>query len=154
MENVKEATVDVLTDILELHNDRIQGYEMAIDDTDDADLKALFSQYATQSRKLRSDLVEAIERAGGNAPDGTTFLGKLHKGWMELKAALTSRDRVAVLNSCEQGEDAIKAAYQKAIEPDAKVLMSVRTTLHQQYDEIKNAHDRIKSLRDVAENAQ
>ena len=150
MENVKEATVDVLTDILKLHNDRIQGYEMAIDDTEDADLKALFSHYADQSRQLSNDLTASIERAGGTPPEGTTFLGQLHKGWMELKAAITSRDRAAVLASCEQGEDAIKAAYEKAIEPDSVVLMSVRTTLHQQYDDIKNAHDRIKALRDSA----
>jgi uncharacterized protein (TIGR02284 family) len=150
MENVKEGTVSALTDILKLHNDRIKGYQMAMDDTDDADLKALFAKYSEQSVTFKSDLSAAIERAGGEVPDDTTFLGQVHKAWMELKAAVTNRDRLAVLNSCEQGEDAIKAAYEEALEPDSKVFMSVRTTLDQQYTEIKAAHDRIRALRNAA----
>ena len=150
MENVKESTVDLLSNILKLHNDRIQGYQMAIDDTEDADLKALFTGYAAQSTSMVSELTASIERAGGTPPEGTTLLGQVHKAWMELKAALTGRDRAAVLNSCEQGEDAIKTAYEEAIEPDSKVLMSVRTTLHQQYEDIKKAHDHIRDLRNIA----
>lgn len=150
MENVKESTVDLLSNILKLHNDRIQGYQMAIDDTEDADLKVLFGKYAAQSTSMASDLTASIERAGGTPPEGTTLLGQVHKAWMEFKAAITSKDRGAVLESCERGEDAIKTAYEEAIEPDSQVLMSVRTTLHQQYDDIKKAHDHIRNLRDAA----
>jgi uncharacterized protein (TIGR02284 family) len=151
MENVKETTVDALTDILKLHNDRIQGYEMAINDTDDVDLKALFSKYAEQSRTMVSELTTSIERAGGEVPDSTTFLGQLHKAWMELKSSMTTNDRHSILNSVEQGEDAILEAYQEAVKDDNVVLMSVRTTLLQQQEQILQAHNHIRALRDMAE---
>lgn len=150
MENVKESTVEILHDILKLHNDRIEGYEMAINDTNDIDLKALFGRYAEQSRAMVSDLTVSIERAGGKVPDSTTFLGKVHKAWMELKSALSKDDRHGILNSVEQGEDAIVDAYKEAVKDDSQVFMSVRTTLIQQQDEIMQAHNHIKALRDMA----
>jgi uncharacterized protein (TIGR02284 family) len=150
MENVKESTIDALTDILKLHNDRIEGYEMAINDTDDIDLKALFGRYAEQSRTMVSDLGASIERAGGKIPDSTTFLGQIHKAWMELKSAITSNDRHSILDSVEQGEDAIIDAYKEAVKDDSHVFMSVRTTLLHQQDELMQAHNHIKVLRDMA----
>ncbi len=150
MENVKESTVEILHDILKLHNDRIEGYELAINDTDDIDLKALFGRYAEQSRTMVSDLSASIERAGGTVPDNTTFLGQVHKAWMELKSALSSNNRHGILDSVEQGEDAIVDAYKEVVKDDSQVFMSVRTTLMQQQDEIMQAHNHIKALRDMA----
>ena len=150
MENVKESTIEILNDILKLHNDRIQGYELAINDTNDIDLKALFGKYAEQSRTMVSDLTASIERAGGTVPDGATLLGKVHKAWMELKSALSNNDRHGILNSVEQGEDAILDAYKEAVKDDSHVFMSVRTTLIHQQGEITQAHNHIKALRDIA----
>lgn len=150
MENVKESTVEMLNDILKLHNDRIQGYELAINDTDDLDLKTLFGKYAEQSKTMVSDLSASIERAGGTVPESATFLGQVHKAWMELKSALSNNDRHGILNSVEQGEDAIVDAYKEAVKDDSQVFMSVRTTLMQQQDEIMQAHNHIKALRDMA----
>ena len=150
MENVKESTVEILNDILKLHNDRIQGYELAINDTDDIDLKALFGRYAEQSRTMFADLSASIERAGGTVPDSTTFLGKVHKVWMELKSALSKENRYGILDLVEQGEDAIVDAYKEAVKDDSHVFMSVRTTLLHQQDEIMQAHSHIKALRDMA----
>lgn len=152
MENVKESTVEILNDILKLHNDRIEGYSMAINDTDDIDLKALFSRYAEQSRTMVADLTASIERAGGEVPETTTFLGQIHKAWMELKSAISNNDRHSILNSVEQGEDAIVDAYKEAVKDDSEVFMSVRTTLLHQQDEIMQAHNHIKALRDMAVN--
>ena len=118
MENVKESTVDILTDILKLHNDRIRGYELAAGDTDFIDLKALFVGYAEQSRKMMANLTASIERAGGTVPETATFLGQIHKAWMELKTAISSNDRLSILNSVEQGENAIVDAYKEAVKED------------------------------------
>lgn len=149
MENVKESTVDILTDILKLHNDRIRGYELAAGDTDFIDLKALFVGYAEQSRKMMANLTASIERAGGTVPETATFLGQIHKAWMELKTAISSNDRLSILNSVEQGENAIVDAYKEAVKEDSQVFMSVRTILLQQQDEIVQAHKHIKALRDT-----
>ena len=149
MENVKESTVDILTDILKLHNDRIRGYELAAGDTDFIDLKALFVGYAEQSRTMMANLTASIERAGGTVPDTATFLGQIHKAWMELKTAISSNDRLSILNSVEQGENAIVDAYKEAVKEDSQVFMSVRTILLQQQDEIVQVHKHIKALRDT-----
>ena len=57
METTKQS-VNVLNDLIEINNDRIAGFEKALADINDenADLKLLFQEYATQSRKNSQEL--------------------------------------------------------------------------------------------------
>jgi uncharacterized protein (TIGR02284 family) len=41
---------------------------------------------------------------------------------MDVKAALTGKDRLAILNSCEFGEDAAKDTYEAVLENDLEHL--------------------------------
>ncbi|MEO7318692.1 MAG: PA2169 family four-helix-bundle protein, partial [Chthoniobacteraceae bacterium] len=73
--------------------------------------------------------------------------GALHRGWIDLKAALTSKDEHAILAECERGEDSAVAHYTEAL-ADEGLPGHVTATLQTQYKAVKAAHDRVRDLRD------
>ena len=144
----KEETIDVLNTLVEINNDRIEGYQTASKETVENDLKELFSTLAATSERCKSDLVQEIERLGGKATEGTRTTGKFYRVWMDVKAAATGKDRKAILSSCEFGEDVAVGTYAKAQLKD-ELDSDVKALIKSQYDLIKADHDRIKNLRDV-----
>lgn len=146
----KDNSIDVLNTVIEINNDRIEGYERASSETDQADLKALFSELMHNSQKCKTELVNEVHRLGGTPIEGTTTSGKFYRIWMDIKAALTGRDRKAILNSCEYGEDVAVDTYDKAITNHSEDLtLEQQAMLRRQHALIKSDHDKIKSLRDM-----
>lgn len=148
-----QEIVDCLNNLVQINNDRIQGYLTASQETDQDDLKSVFSEMMTTSQECRRELVQEITKMGGTPVEGTTVSGKLYRVWMDIKAALTSKDRKAILNSCEFGEDAAVKTYQTELDSDALKVSGYLQIVQEQYSKIKAGHDKIKQLRDAANNA-
>lgn len=147
----KEKSIDVLNTLIEINNDRIEGYETASEETEESDLKALFSELMKTSQKCKTELVNEVLNLGGTPIEGTRTTGKFFRVWMDVKAALTGKDRKAILNSCEFGEDVAVATYVKVLKNDTEDITSEQQDLLKaQYALIKADHDKVKSLRDIA----
>ncbi len=146
-----EKLVEVLNDLIEINNDRITGYEKAADETKnvDVDLQAIFHKMADESRKYKSELVNEVNRLGGEPSTGTTNSGKIYRVWMDVKATFTGKDRQAILESCEFGEDAAQKAYKLALESDADIDVDTRQLITSQQSSLKTSHDLIKKYRDA-----
>lgn len=144
-----EKTVDALNKLLEINNDRLEGYETASKETDEHDLKTLFAQLARTSHRCRQELVSEITSLGGEPVEGTKVSGKFFRAWMDVKAALTGKDRKAILSSCEFGEDKAVDTYEKVLEDDVKYLNTNQEALvRAQYALIQADHNKVRSLRD------
>ena len=141
----------MLNDLVAINNDRITGYEKALEETkeEDQDLKVLFAMMIDESRKLRLDLASEVQSLGGEYDRGTTASGKLYRAWMDVKAVFTGHDRHTVLANCERGEDAAQRAYKEALN-EKKVPAYIRTLLEDQKQTLKTSHDKVKALRDAA----
>ncbi|HEV7350512.1 PA2169 family four-helix-bundle protein [Telluribacter sp.] len=154
MDHSIEKAQKELNNLIKLHYDRTEGYEHAIGDTKDADLKSLFDTYANQSREFKAELSSEMKKYGGEIPSDNKFLGDIHKAWMDLKAAVTSNSRESVLSSCEFGEQTILGAYEDVLkydEDDTRIPMALRTVLQKQYETIKSAYNRIRQLHSVTD---
>lgn len=147
MENKNQKSIDTLNNLLEINNDRIEGYKHALEETNESDLKGLFSQFAATSYKCKLELSAEVEKLGGKPVEGTRNTGKLYRAWMDLKAALTNKDRKAIINSCEFGEDIAIKNYEDALR-NAELESSVYNLINSQYSRIKSEHDKIRALRD------
>ncbi|MEP6647190.1 MAG: PA2169 family four-helix-bundle protein, partial [Saprospiraceae bacterium] len=124
MENDK--TINVLNPLIVINNDRIQGYETAIAETEDQDLKSAFAKFIQTSRHCRDELVDAVTKLGGKPKEGTREDGKIYRAWMDFKSLLTGKDRKTILNSCEYGEDVALNSYEKAMkDPDLSTLQKM-----------------------------
>ena len=147
-----EKLVSVLNGLIEINNDRIVGYEKAIDESKEgqADLVAIFNKYIDDSRGYASELKQEVMDLGGEAEtDGTTNSGKFYRVWMDVKAAFSGHTRHSILANCEFGEDAAQKAYKEALESDAEMSADVRKLIAEQKSELKEAHDAIKKYRDA-----
>lgn len=147
----KEKTIGVLNSLVEINNDRIEGYKTASKETDEQDLKILFGRFVQTSQKYNWELVSEIRELGGSPTEGTKISGKFFRAWMDVKAALTGKDRKAILNSCEYGEDVAVGAYKKVLEDTEHLSPRLQTLVTAQHSTIRADHDTVKSMRDALE---
>jgi uncharacterized protein (TIGR02284 family) len=140
---------EILNDLIEINNDRIKGYEKAIEELkpEDHDLKTLFVEMVGQSHKHKLALAEEVQVLGGEADAGTTTSGKIYRAWMDVKAIFTGHDRQTVLNNCEFGEDAAQKAYKMALDTEG-LAAYLHTMVAAQKADLRLSHDQIKALRD------
>ena len=144
-----KETNSVLADLIEINNDRIDGYEKALKELkpEDSDLRMLFLQAIDQSRKIKVTLGNELQTGGGEMPSGTTNRGSIYRAWMEVKAVFTGHSRHSILANCEYGEDAAQKAYETALSSEHLPAYLADTVLEEK-GELKLVHDQIKALRD------
>jgi uncharacterized protein (TIGR02284 family) len=146
-----ENLVEVLNDLIRINNDRIDGYEKALEEVKDidVDLRGIFQKMANESRDYVAELSREVASLGGEIATGTTNSGKIYRVWMDIKATFTGHDRTSVLESCEYGEDAAQEAYEDALATDANLPVNIRQIITDQKSSLKSSHDLIKKYRDM-----
>jgi uncharacterized protein (TIGR02284 family) len=145
----QKEIISTINDLIETLKDGQEGFRQASGAVKDSQLKSLFSEYSLQRSKFAGELQnEAISLGEHNPEDSSSTAGAMHRAWINLKSALTSGDDHAVLAECERGEDSAVAQYKKAME-DEDLSAPIRETISRQFADVKNAHDRIKALRDA-----
>jgi uncharacterized protein (TIGR02284 family) len=151
METTIEKTAETLNDLIIINNDRYEGYQKAMEQTNDADLKNLFSTFSNQS-KANNAALRSLVPASEDTPDRdeTRLSGKFYRAWMDVKNALDAGDRKKILSSCEYGEDVAKWAYENALADREQISPSAALTIENQYEKLREAHDQVKALRDSA----
>lgn len=142
------VTIENLNDLVAIHNDRVTGYQDALKDLQDGDagLRELFTNCIGESHQFKMELGTEIQALGGEIETGTTLSGKLYRTWMSVKDAFGKTEK-SVLESCEFGEDAAQKAYKSALE-DESLPSYLTVILIRQQSVLKQAHDKIKALRD------
>lgn len=145
------SLTEVLNDLIRINNDRIEGYEKAISETDeiDVDLRAMFSKMENESRDNVRELNAAVETMGEEPAEGTTVSGKIYRTWMDVKTAFSSKERQSILELCEFGEDAAQKAYTDALASDAEMNTTVRQLITSQQQSLLNSHNVIKKYRNL-----
>ena len=148
----QKEIISTINGLIETLKDGQQGFREASEAVKDTQLKSLFSEYSLQRAKFAGELQnEAISLGDHDPEDSSSTAGAMHRAWINLKSAITSQDDHAILAECERGEDSAVSEYKKAMEED-KLSSTIRDTISRQYTDVKQAHDRIKALRDASKN--
>lgn len=145
-----DRAAEIINDLVQINNDRIEGYDKAIREAKDADadLKRTFEEMKTESVRNKQELSDLSRNLGGSPGDqGTKMTGKIYRVWMDLKATFTGNSRKAVLENCEFGEDAAQRAYKAALS-DPDLTSDLRNVVSSQQQHLKQSHDRIRDMRD------
>ncbi len=143
-----DQAIDRLNSLIEINNNRIEGYKTARDETLQEDLKIIFTKFINTSRECKSELVREVEKGGGVPMQGTDAAGKLFRIWMDIKYALTCNDRDTVLNSCEQSERHTVDVYTEILmesgehlTADHKIVIETQLIrITENYNSIKDLH--------------
>jgi uncharacterized protein (TIGR02284 family) len=147
MSTTTSSIASVLNSLIETCKDGQNGFRDAAENVGNSDLKALFSEYSMQRQQFVTELQSLTASLGESAEDSGSVAGALHRGWIDLKAALTSREDHAILAECERGEDSAVSEYRDALEHD-DLPANIRDVIQRQYVSVQAAHDRVRDLRD------
>lgn len=139
----KEKAIEVLNSLITINNDRIEGYEKASKEIKELNLKNMFSEFISNSRKCKQELVMEVKTLGGVEANGTKNSGKVFRIWMDVKSELTSKNRKTILNSCVFGEEMALDTYDKALQ---NIILAHKSLLKTDYDYVLGLRD---SLLDV-----
>lgn len=141
-----DDAISCLNGLIETNKDGQQGFQEAAEGVERSDLKSLFYEFSQQRARFAGELQALVRELGGDPENSGSISGAIHRGWINIKAAVTGKDEHAILNECERGEDVAKAEYKSALEKTLPA--NIRATVQDQYSSIVAAHDRVKMLRD------
>lgn len=143
---------NILNDLIKINNDRIEGYELAIDlanEQGEGALEAMFKKFIAQSEKFIAELSPLVEFAGQSATDRTKLSGDLFRLWMVIKSKLSGGHMQDLLEHCERGESAFREVYNKALAEENKLSIGAKNLIQIQLSQQREAHENIKILRDI-----
>ena len=141
-----DDVVDALQDLAECALDGEYGFRACAEQAKRQDLKSTFLQRADDCRSAAQELNGQIRSMGGSAEESGSAAGALHRGWVSVKATLSTYDDKAVLEEAERGEDNAKARYTKALKKPLPA--AVKLIVERQMQGLQRNHDQIKMLRD------
>ena len=139
-----EQVITTLNNLVQTCRDGQEGFQTAAEGVRSAELKELFYGYSRERASFAGELRDEVRRLGGEAPEGGSVGGALHRGWMGLRAVVTGTDDDAVIAECERGEDFALAEYRAALGIDLPA--GVRSMVERQFAGVKKAHDHIDNL--------
>lgn len=145
MANTNEKAADRLNHLISIAKDGKYGYENAAEDVEDITLKQMFRQYSSERGSYAEDLKRELTALGGPPDNSGGPLGALHRTWMDIKSAITSGDREAIIKTCITGEEAAVKAYKDAME-DENITGNAKQIVVEQLSGVEAALNSIRSL--------
>lgn len=143
----RKDTAALLGELIETSYDGEKGYAKAAKEMPDPALKAILVEGAMRCREGARELEERVRDLGLEPATGGSVAGALHRGWIDVKTAVATRDARAILEECERGEDYAKARYAQVLEED-DLDPELREVVARQYEGVLRNHTRVKQLRD------
>jgi uncharacterized protein (TIGR02284 family) len=139
-----DEIISSLNNLIETCKDGQYGFQTAAEGVKNSELKTLFGTYAQQRAKFAGELQNEVLRLGGEPEKTGSTAASLHRGWINIKSAVTGEDEHAIIAECERGEDSAVRNYDEALK--GTLPSNIETIVRRQYAEVKEAHDRIRSL--------
>lgn len=151
METITEKTSKELKELIVINNDRYEGYKTASEETQEANLKALFHNYSLQSQQFSNELQHLLpEHEYIPDPEELNISQSFNRIFRDIKSILEGKDRKGILSTCEFEEDIVKKVYSNFLENSEEMEYDVLEIIKNQHFDLKSAHDKIKALRDSA----
>lgn len=144
--NLSDETLAAVQDLIQINIDSRDGFRHAASSIDDVSVSSLFEFLADQRDQQADELASYVLVNGERPRREGSYLATMHRTWIDIREMLIKNDTTAVLEEAERGEDAIKAAYEDALRNTTGSAM--RDVLTEQYAQVKQAHDRVRDLRD------
>jgi uncharacterized protein (TIGR02284 family) len=145
-----EKTVSVLNDLLNITNDRIQGFSKVEDKVWEQYplLRADYDKMVSQSYTMKNQLTDLITKRGGTPDQSGSAAGAIHRAWIDVKNSFAGDTADATLGNVVYGENAAIDAYQDALDSGDLCPESSRIVLDQLH-QLKASHDKFENLEDL-----
>jgi uncharacterized protein (TIGR02284 family) len=143
-------SIEVLNTLIEINNERLDGYKTASKGTYESDLIILFFEFQQKSKKNKTELIAEIKKLGGELRRKKRKKSLLHILWIDFKTALENKDREDLLSTCECDDYKTFRSYRTILKDNFDVLnKELLTKLKAQEHAIELDYDKIKVLRKI-----
>lgn len=145
-----EKISNQLNNLLTKTYDAEKGYKTAAEKVETPSVKKFlndkFRQRATFAQEIKKEIMEY-----GQLPDeGGSIAGDVHRGWIQLKAALSSNEAEKILEEVERGEKRSLDAYDEILnDTDITLPPSTEQMLTQQRNAIQAALNTSKMYEEI-----
>lgn len=136
--------ISILAGLIETCRDGQEGFRVAADGVDENAVRQILLDFSFQRSQFANELQELSRGIVPGQESADTETVGLHRGWINIKAAVAREDAANVLEECAFGEDAAVNNYRDALEqalPEA-ILGIVRA----QYEQVRDGRDRVREL--------
>lgn len=139
--------VSTLNNLIQTCKDGAEGFREASQGINSEDLRDLFLRYSQQRAQFVTELQDEVRKLGKEPETSGSIAASLHRGWINIREAFQANNENAVLTECERGEDVAVDSYQDALK--TALPSDILSVVERQYMQIREAHDRVKSLRNI-----
>lgn len=150
MTNQHEQVIKTLKQLIKLCSDGNKGYKEAADQIENDEIRTILYRLSQQRALFEAELKTEVRNLGGTVddegPDDTegTFLGNLHRKWIDLKDKLSSKEYEAILEECKRGDKAAYEAYEEALKENLPEY--IKEILTNQHHLIKGAYMQLEEF--------
>lgn len=109
--DINHKLVYQINKLVQIHQDRILGYEKARTLVHSKYLKDLFEQCISQSDTYATKLKSTMLFHGVKMEVKPSFMGMVFRGWMQFRASWSRNKDFVVLKSCREGEKVMAVNY-------------------------------------------
>ena len=142
--------IEVLSDLIKIHNDRMVSYQHALDQTAttlDAAVYEAFGKIIADTKHYKAQLAHKIKELNGDPAKG--ILGKIYNAWTALKVTLPGSTQKSIISSCMYNEEIAQYAYKAALSANESISMEIRQLIESQEDALKDTYRIINKYRDA-----
>ena len=140
-----DKVVSTLNNLIEINRDGQKGYQEAAEKIEAPQIKEFCVEQSRVRAQFVGDLQPQVRSLGGDPEKTGSVAATVHRAWIDLKSALGGGDH-AILAASETGEDYAVKEYKKAL--DETLPAPVRAIVERQFQSVKQAHDKVKGMRD------
>lgn len=151
MQNNNEKTIDVLQELNQFVNDRIEGYKHAAEVTKNPAHQSYYKDLVNESNQFSNEINRNISKYGGDKQESTTAKGKLFRGWMDVKATVTGKDEEAIIESNLYGEEWAQKAYNDALEHRGELPDNIVQMVERQKQASLSTCDKLRQMKETVD---
>jgi uncharacterized protein (TIGR02284 family) len=142
-----DDAIDTLNHLISIAKDGANGMSSAADHAKNPSLKSTLQHLSQERSHVASELQNLVRSLGGDPEKSGTTLGAAHRGWMNLKEAVSANDDSSLVAECERGEDEAVKEFGEAL--GKSLPAQVQQQVQSCFQQVKQSHDQIRQLRNA-----
>ncbi len=146
-----DKAISTLNSLIEILKDGEEGFKTAAAGLTDPQTKTVFQQFSRERGQMAQELQAEVRKLGGDPEKAGSMSGSVHRGWINIKSAVTGKSDASIVAEAERGEDIAKKAFEDA--GKAGLPASASAVVHQQAVRVREAHDRVRAMERATANS-
>ena len=146
-----DETTATLNTLIATLIDSVEGYQKSAADVDSPRFAELFKARANE-RQSAVDLLQAAVVAQGATPeDHGSLMGSIHRAFLSLREAVSTRDDAAIIAEIEHGEHYLKDKFETALDSDT-LAAAPREAVQAAWNSVRAGHDEMWQWKHAVQN--